>query len=464
MSHWATSDSPVGTVAVIGGGASGSLVATHLLRGATQAVDVVLIESHRVAAGIAYGTDEPLHLLNAPSCEMSAFSDVPDDFTRFAASVGYPITGHAYVARRTYRDYLAATLKGASKKSRPDCGLDLVKEEAVALVRPTDGRRKFVIGMRHGSHVEADHVVLAIGPPPTVAPWSLLDGGLSGTKLLVDSWSSGNLHGLEIDDRVLILGTGLSMVDAVLTLHGRGHRGAIYARSRHGLLPLRQSELPIAAIPSDLDPSTTSTRELFAAVRVAAEKAEFIGEDWRAVIAGVRTQFPAIWQNLPDESRQRFLRHAQRYWEIHRHRIAPEIGRILDQLLSRGRLEIGAGKLTALQTSGNEFSARISKSGQADEILIVDAVVNCTGPSTSYGPGSRLVEQILKSGIGTMDASGLGLAVDAEGDLSDVTGAVDPRIHTVGWLRRGRFYETNAVPEIRAQAERLAKRLVGQPR
>jgi uncharacterized NAD(P)/FAD-binding protein YdhS len=203
---------------------------------------------------------------------------------------------------------------------------------------------------------------------------------------------------------------------------------------------------------------------LFAAVRVAAEKAEFIGEDWRAVIAGVRTQFPAIWQNLPDESRQRFLRHAQRYWEIHRHRIAPEIGRILDQLLSRGRLEIGAGKLTALQTSGNEYSARISKSGQADEILIVDAVVNCTGPSTSYGPGSRLVEQILKSGIGTMDASGLGLAVDAEGDLSDVTGAVDPRIHTVGWLRRGRFYETNAVPEIRAQAERLAKRLVGQPR
>jgi uncharacterized NAD(P)/FAD-binding protein YdhS len=219
---------PVGTIAVIGGGASGILATIHLLSRATRPVDVVVVEpGDRLGGGVAYGTTEPTQLLNAPTSEMSAFGDRPDDFTAFVGRHGYRSDGMAFVPRHLYREYLLETLAAVRSRERADSGAELLAEEAIALIRPAGvtPRRQLVVGLRHGSHLRADHVILAVGPPATVAPWSRLETPICDAKLVVDPWSSDALESVDCDDRVLLLGSGLTAIDVVLSLEARGHRG-----------------------------------------------------------------------------------------------------------------------------------------------------------------------------------------------------------------------------------------------
>jgi uncharacterized NAD(P)/FAD-binding protein YdhS len=458
--------SPVGTVAVVGGGASGILAATHLLARAERAIDVVIIEPRaQIGAGVAYCTDDPTHLLNAPSSEMSAWSDRPSDFTSYISTRGYPADGFAFAARHVFRDYLAASFAEAQAQQRSDSGSERVAGEAVALIRHEGDRgSSFIVGMRDGSHLAADHVVLAIGPANPTAKWRELAGQLHSQKVIADPWVPGALDVLHRDDRVLLVGSGLTMVDIALSLQDRNHRGTLVARSRHGLLPLRQVVGPSETVDLSLDISGRSAREVLRAIRDATDKAIYAGQDWRGVIGAVRERLPLLWQGLAELEQQRFLRHAGRYWEIHRHRMAPVVGQSLDRLLDSGQLTVGSGRLTALESRAQGVAASLLRAGGREEMLVVDAVVNCTGAghAVDYRTSSRLIGRLLESGTAAIDRSGLGLLVDAHGDLCDAGGHADPRLHSLGWLRRGQLYESTAIAEIRVQAETLASRIAGR--
>jgi uncharacterized NAD(P)/FAD-binding protein YdhS len=391
---------------------------------------------------------------------MSAWSRLPMDFADFARSQGFPGHGDAFLPRRLYREYLVATLTRV-RRSGSNCSIEVVPELATALFCSADREKPMLVGLHHGSHLEADHVVLAIGPPRTGLPWpSHLASFAAEGSLVADPWAPGALDRIPPDATVLFIGTGLTMVDIVLSLASRGHRGRLVGRSRHGLLPLAQRSTPSAAIESSLDPAPTSARELFRAVRVAVEKVDFDGGDWRAVIAGVRAQLPTLWPGLSLDERQRLLRHAQRYWEVHRHRMAPDVATTLHHLVGVGVLEVDRGHLVALERKGARFLASL-EGPRSSERLEADVVVNCTGPAPTYSDSSRLVGRLLEAGIACPDPGGLGLLVDEHGDLCAVDGRANDRIHTLGWPRRGRTYESSGIPEIRLQACVLAERIRG---
>ncbi|HWY24061.1 MAG TPA: hypothetical protein VNX47_04035, partial [Nevskia sp.] len=58
------------------------------------------------------------------------------------------------------------------------------------------------------------------------------------------------------------------------------------------------------------------------------------------------------------------------------------------------------------------------------------------------------------------DALGLGLLTDAQGALLDRDGQASTWLYTLGPARKGQLWETTAVPEIRVQAQALARRLL----
>ena len=110
-------------VAVIGGGAAGTLQALHLLRAGVD--EVTLIERERAPGrGVAYSTGRPEHLLNVPARRMSAYGDDPDHFVRwFSGRAGGG--EEDFAPRMLYGDYLVELL-GVSP-------VEIVRGEAVGI-------------------------------------------------------------------------------------------------------------------------------------------------------------------------------------------------------------------------------------------------------------------------------------------------------------------------------------------
>src|SRR5882757_4861464 len=106
------------TVAVIGGGAAGVLCAVQFAAAADttmRRLQILLIEPHEPARGVAYATRDPRHRINVPAARMSAFPDDPDHFIRWLhrhVDATFPATGFA--ARQHFGDYLAQVLDDGS--------------------------------------------------------------------------------------------------------------------------------------------------------------------------------------------------------------------------------------------------------------------------------------------------------------------------------------------------------------
>jgi uncharacterized NAD(P)/FAD-binding protein YdhS len=248
------------------------------------------------------------------------------------------------------------------------------------------------------------------------------------------------------------------MVDVALELNGHNPAAQIIARSRHGLLPLGYGTTPILRWNVHVERASTA-RALLRDVRAAVELGESENMNWRSVVASVRRQAPELWRALPPNERQRLARHALRYWEIHRHRMAPEVEQSMTDLMRRGALQVGTGRINAIDVSdkGNIVVGLTGPRGH--ELLDVTGVVNCTGPAGNYG-GSSFVQRLIDAKLAVPDELQLGLLADSEGRLISARGEPAGPLYAIGWLRRGEILETTAVPELRRQINSLASHLV----
>ncbi|WP_067503542.1 FAD/NAD(P)-binding protein [Actinoplanes sp. TFC3] len=402
------------TVAVVGGGCSGVLVARELLRCSED--DVVLIEPGEPGGGVAYGSARPWHVLNSRAGAMSADTDDPGHFVRWSGA-----RPGEFRPRAEYGRYLRTVLEEAA--TQHPGRLQLRATTATRI--DSDGR----VDLADGSRVPADHVVVATGGPRAVPQ------RLDHPRVIDDPWQAGALEALPTDRPVLLVGTGLTAVDAALTLTADGRRTApVVAVSRRGLLPLTHTTDAAPPVTPVLDDCAT-LRDVVRAVRAAAGEAG----DWRPVVDGMRPYLDQVWTALTPAEQDAFLRHLARTWECHRHRMAPEIAERVVALRNAGLLEIRRGGVAAWP-------------GLADYA----AVVNCAGPGRLPASANPLVRSLLDRGQARIGPHDLGLAIDAAGRMVAADGRVHDRIWLIGPLRRGAQWETTAVPEIRAQAHRIA--------
>ncbi|WP_083929752.1 FAD/NAD(P)-binding protein [Catelliglobosispora koreensis] len=404
---------------VVGAGCSGVFAARELVRAGWL---VVLIDpGARPGRGLAYGTAAPWHLLNSPVSAMSAEPDDPLHFLRWCRERDPLIQAGDFVPRAWYGDYLGESLRDA------DGWGDLaVHRGHVARVFEANGGGLTVL-LADDVVVPAEKVVLAVGNPPPRQPFPVTNAHC----YIKDPWRPGALDDLPEGD-ILLVGTGLTAVDVALTL-GR----AVTAISRHGLLP--QVHAPHAALTVPLPRSRTLSGLL--------REIRGVPHDWQSVMDGLRPHWNDLWQRLSPADQQRFLRHVSRFWEVHRHRMAPAVASAVSGLMTVKKGEVCGVNGTEVITRGPEG---ISTGHYA-------AVINCTGP----GPvtTNQLVRSLIADGLARSGPHGLGLDTDEHGALLGRTHR-PAQIYTLGPARRGTLWETTAVPEIRAQARALAQHLV----
>ncbi len=465
-------------VLIIGAGFSGVALAANLLR-QNRPVHVLLASRFGpIGRGVAYQTRLEAHVLNVPAGQMSVFPDEPDGFLRFARERDPGITAETFLPRRLYGEYLERVLADAEARA-PErvvlerligeaCSLDV--DQAVARVLSADGRVLPVVQMRFadGRILASDHVALALGNySPADLP--IQDPRFfESSRYVRDPWIRGSLDVIDRGEPVLMIGTGLTTMDIALDLRARGIHGPFHAVSRHGLLPRPHRDGagagPAAKLPAGFSsPSPATARGLMHQLRaaVAANGAE--GRDWRSVLGAARPLTPFLWKQLDLRERARFLRHVRPWWDVHRHRAAPETARAIERMREQGELRVRAGRILALAERGDGVDVRLRpRGGSQEESLRVARVVNCTGPSTDARRlDDRLIGSLREAGLIRPDPLGLGLEADADGALLDAAGRPSPVLSLVGPLLKARDWEATAVPELRDHAFRLATRLLG---
>jgi uncharacterized NAD(P)/FAD-binding protein YdhS len=309
----------------------------------------------------------------------------------------------------------------------------------------------------------ATEVVLALGNPPPAELRSAA-GLRESTRLVQDPWSQQAT--LRPNETVLIVGTGLTMADVVVSAMQGGRCPAqVHAISRHGLVPPHQTAFRHAHSQFDplplLQAASFSMRRLFHLVRRICHEAEQHGGDWREAITFVRTLVPLLWSRLPVQERKRFLRHVRAYWDIHRHRLPPSTRVAIDELRGSRRLMVHAGRILQLEPEANQVRVTWQPRGQdRPATLHVDRVINCTGPDyrcrSSHDP---FIHDLLHKGLIQPDALDIGLRVAPTGGVLNMTGRPTRGLHYVGPMLRAVHWEATAVQELREHAERLARRL-----
>jgi uncharacterized NAD(P)/FAD-binding protein YdhS len=439
------------SVAVIGAGFSGTLLALHLVRVGPPDLRVILIErTGGFGRGLAYGTHNPRHLLNVRVANMSAWPDQPDHLALWLAEQPANEDGGLdFISRGAYGRYIASQLQEAIAQPDGAQRLLLVPDEAVGLDRhPSHLRLKLALG----NTLDVDLAVLATGHPPSAPPEGVGLEALPPQLYADDPWAAQALEGLDPDASVLLLGSGLTMIDVALSLEARGHRGPILALSRRGLAPRRHSGPPARTAVTPAADEPLSRR-----VATLRRRAREVG--WRHAVDELRPSTQAIWLRAGPVERRRFLRHLQPWWDVHRHRMAPTVADWFDRQLGGGRLGLVAGRLLRAEETADSVEAVWRPRGETlDQTLRVGRIINCTGPG---GDPARsrdpLLRQLLSQGMVRADPMGLGLDVQPDGRLVDAAGAANNRLYAVGPVSRSAVWEIIAVPDIRNQVvERAA--------
>ena len=462
-------------VAIVGAGFCGTMVAARLLRGITNPRSRIVLlnrphaekSSSGLARGLAYGTSSPDHLLNVPAGRMSAFDNKPDDFLNFLHANQIAAEGVSFVPRFWYGRYLQNILDGAAASSAAGFR---VCHQVVSSIQPLGNsahQQAYRLQFADGNSMTADVVVLALGNLPPANPVIAGNdeaGFFDSDRYIRDPWAEGALNAVDLRRPVLLMGTGLTMFDMVVSLRARAPSALrLFALSRRGLWP--QPHRPSVAAPAfDQAPpamlANTGARQMLQAVRAHIVVVEKSGGNWRDVVAGLRPLTPQLWQRLPLAEQRRFLRHLKPYWETHRHRAAPAIFKVVADAAASGELVSMAARIEAFVTHTQGVTVRVQTRGDHRiETLDVGAVINCTGPSSDIS-GDALLAQMAADGLIVADELRQGMLVAADYRLGAETSRTGGALYYVGPLLKARDWEATAVPELRVHAEALANILL----
>jgi len=440
-------------VAVIGAGFSGTMSAIQLLSRLEPERRVLLCErAGTFGRGRAYATVNPDHLLNVRATNMSAYPDRPEHFSEWldttafdgAEASGIRVTpGGTFAARGLYGRYLTELLTRAVTGGDGPPRLDLV-HDAVTDLEPGPGG--FTLRTEGGASYPIAGAVLAMG--------NLGAPGAPRSRHQADPWSPDSFGRLHPDRPVLIVGTGLTMVDAVAALRRHGFSGPIVALSRRGLLPSAHAPVQPWPMP-DLSGATTLSA-LTTRIRREIDRAAVAGIGWRGVIDALRPVTDTLWRALPAPEKDRFLRHLRPFWDVHRHRAAPPAAEAIADEIARGTLTVRAGRIRAITDTAAEARVTLRPRGAAgDETLAVQCILDATGIGRVVETDDPLIRRLMARGLVRPGPFGLGL--DAAPDLRALGPVEAGPLWVVGPLLRGVLWECTAVPDIRNQAAGLAQ-------
>jgi uncharacterized NAD(P)/FAD-binding protein YdhS len=454
-------------IAVIGGGFSGTLAAVNLARLGPGPLRITLVNHGALPGrGVAYGTRRPEHLLNVAARNMSAFPDHPNHLLEWLrtrteyAGVPEAELRETYLPRRVYGDYVRGLLQHHARPLDPRSQVEfvLLDDEVFDVTPAGEGAR---LHFASGPTLDADQVILATGnETPADLPGS--DAVATHEAWCANPWMDWESR-IPAGGDLYLLGTGLTTVDAIVTLLALNWPGTIHAVSRNGLLPLshfKGVDDPLFP-PAGVDLATLGLAGLVKLLEEHCARLRAAGLNPAMIVDKMRPHTQRVWHAFTDADRREFIaRHAAR-WNVLRHRIAPSIHRQVNGALESGKLKITRAAVTGVKPLGSKIGIELRAADGTVMTREAALAINCTGPHTRFtATRSPLLQNLLRRGLVQPDSMDMGIRVEPDFTVVPRGGGRSPFLHAIGPLLRGTLWETVAVPELRGQALRVAQTLL----
>jgi uncharacterized NAD(P)/FAD-binding protein YdhS len=459
-------------ILIIGGGLSGTMLAVQLLRLPGRRKVLIIEPRAELGRGEAYSAVELGHTLNGNAARMSVDPDNPDDLTQWLtehiAGGGWPESAEQdvpvselFAPRGLFGVYVQQRLAEARKVgAQTGSSVEHIRAEVIDLQVEADSVQ---LTLSDGQSLRGSRAVLATGMFPAARTPQKTSSGLNAAAL--DPWDVAAMRQLDPQATVLIIGSGLTMVDAVVSLEQAGHRGPIEVFSRHGLLPHVRRQPPGWIDFLSDDHSIRTPRQLLRELRRHCRAAIAQGIDWQAPLDTVRVHIARLWSQATDTQRRQFVRHVRPWWESHHHRSPPLSAALVERLYKEGRLRIQAASFKGLETSPDGgVRIRIRRRGESQTCVVQGAaLINSSGIEYDWRRVARpLPQQLLARGLVQSGPLALGIAAAIDGAVLDTDGRAASRLFAMGPPLRGMWWESTAVTDVALQAKALAMRLAGR--
>ncbi len=455
-------------IAIVGGGFCGTITLVQLIKQASFPIEIVLInKENELAKGIAFSTYNPNHVLNVPASKMSAFPDDPDNFINWIKSKseysGYvnEELNDRFLPRVIYGKYLEEIFDNAINSLPENVTVRIINDEVMDINESSDGAELI---LKDNKSIKADKVVLALGnfkpEDPGIANKEFYQSG----KYFNNPWTKKAVEGLRDNENVMLIGTGLTMVDNVISLIDKGFKGKIFALSTNGYFPLsHKKRKPYTDILEEIHPPY----EIYNLYKVFRKHIKYVlshGITGEAVVDAIRPKTQEIWLGLSTDDKIKFMAHIRHLWGVARHRLPKEIFEQMQNLIKSGKLEIIGGRIRDISENNQEVIVTYKeRKSQSVKELKVNRVINCTGPRTDLNKVEEpLVENLLKRGLICPDEMKLGINALPDGTVIQKDHSLSRVLFTTGSLLKGILWESTAVPELRLQSYSLAGMLISQ--
>lgn len=433
------------TIAIIGGGVSGALIVLNILKQNNCATQILWFDAKNAfCKGLAYSTDEDVHLLNVRASNMSVFVDEPLHFVNWLTQQQLPFSSQDFVPRTIYGHYVLSTFNEL-KESNATVKITCLAEEVTAINK---NGNEYVVSAKLDHH--AQQVVLAFGNFLPAHPRSIHTDFQQSNRYFQNAFSSQVITQAINQESILVVGSGLTMIDVVLSLKKHLYKGKITAISPHGYLPQSHIENSLPATASYINEQHTYTLlQLFSLVNQQLKFARANQLSVHSVIDALRPHLQRLWLGFSVEDKQQFLRHLRHKWGVARHRAASQSMQVVNELLNTKQLELIRGRVYDIKSNESGIEVQYSDKGKNNN-LKTSILINCTGPESNFEKVEfLLVKQLLQANSIHVDALKYGIEASLNGQIA-------PNLYTIGPPLKGILWESTAVPEIRVQAQQIA--------
>jgi len=383
------------SVCIIGSGYSAAALALHLVTNGMPPDQIAIVGPSPLGHGQAYGCISDDFRLNVRADLMRLWPDDPDHFATWAAKNitddpdSQTAVGHFY-RRRDFAIYMADQLASCAGIS------DIERHESLAESITHDPGKDcggWRVNLADGTRVAARRIVIASGNP---APeWPMIQPPDDAPGLVRIPWRGDWPDRIATDARVVIIGGGLTALDALHSLYRRQHNAAITLICPEGMLPPVQTGWDTAT--PLIWPTPLRASGFLHFMRQTVGDTDWAQTEWQRRFESLRVNISAAWQSLPATDQARLMRRVGWLWSLARFRAGPQASSSAQTLVDSGQLKIRRDIVTGLEPAPDgHYLVRLG----GGEQITADAIVNCSGAGRDILM-SRLIDDGLVAGHDT---------------------------------------------------------------